>query len=240
MSIATVFYVLTAFAVVVALPWSVAASSARSLAEALDAMLGALGFGYTFGGALMSLGALVSITGVFEVFALGVARLSYALARDGLFPRAFARVHKRFGTPYVGLVFQAVAAFAFANLLDLTHLIDAAVFFLGLCYALTGLAALRLVQRTPRAALHVPALRPVLVLATVSGLVLALQPPPPLILVGLGVMAAGVILFIARQGAWKTAADLESTVQREERQFGHWLLRFARRETAALVRGPGP
>src|SRR5262249_10931398 len=37
------FYLLTAFAVVVALPWQVAASSTRPLTEATEAILGGLG-----------------------------------------------------------------------------------------------------------------------------------------------------------------------------------------------------
>ena len=229
MAVATVLYVLTAFAVVVALPWTVAASSSRSLADALNAMLAAFGFAQSYGGALMSLGALVSIAGVFEVFMLGVARLSYALARDGLFPQPFGRLHARFGTPYVGILFQAVAAFVFANVLDLTHLIDSAMFFLGLCYALTGLAALRLVQRTPHAALHLPGLRGLLVVSAISGLLLALQAPPELIAVGLGVIAVGLALFVLRRGTWTAAAALETSLLQEEHLFGAWLLRFFRR-----------
>jgi amino acid transporter len=62
---------------------------------------------------------------------VGGLGLSYALAKDGLFPHPFARLHHQFGTPYVGLAFQALAALAFANVLDLTNLIDGAMFFLG-------------------------------------------------------------------------------------------------------------
>jgi basic amino acid/polyamine antiporter, APA family len=228
MSIATVFYVLTAFAVVVAIPSTTAANSPRSLADALDSIAGAFGLQQGFGGVLMSLGALISIAGVFEVFMLGVARLSYALARDGLFPRPFAQLSPRFGTPYVGLVFQAVAAAVLANVFDLTHLIDSAMLFLGVCYALTALAALRLVQQNPHALLHVPGLQAVLTLAAVSGVALALQAPPQLLALGAAVMAVGLVVYLVRRRAW-SVASVEAGLREEELHLAAWLLHFLRR-----------
>jgi APA family basic amino acid/polyamine antiporter len=236
MVVATLFYLLTALAVVAALPWSVAAESPRSLADALDAIMAAFGLTGGFGGALMSLGALVSIAGVYEVFTLGVARLSYALARDGLFPQPFGRLHNQFGTPYVGLTFQALAALVLASFLDLTHLISTAMFFLGLCFAVTALAALRLIKRAPDKALHLPALRGLLPLASLGGIVLAAQAPPMVILMGAAVMGVGLVGFIARHGARRTRSELETSIRRDEQEFEvwlrehqHWLLRFSRR-----------
>lgn len=81
----------------------------------------------------MSVGALVSIAGVYDVFTLSVARLSYAMARDGLFPAPFARIHPRFGTPYLGIAFQAVSALAGALFVDIRSLIAVAVSLCGPC-----------------------------------------------------------------------------------------------------------
>jgi APA family basic amino acid/polyamine antiporter len=49
--------------------------------------------------AVISLAAIAGITSVLFAFALGAARICFALARDGLLPRWFAHVHPRFGTP---------------------------------------------------------------------------------------------------------------------------------------------
>src|SRR5436190_8597 len=96
---------------------------------------------------------------------LSLARLSYAMARDALFPAPFAKIHPRFHTPYLGIAFQAVCALVGSLLFDLRGLIAISVFFLGLCYVATAASALRLVQRHPDRRLLVPALRPALFLA---------------------------------------------------------------------------
>jgi amino acid transporter len=184
----------------------------------------------------MSIGALVSILGVFDVFTLSVARLSYAMANDGIFPPAFARVHPRCETPYVGILFQAITGLVGSILFDLTNLIAISVFFLGICYLLTALSAIRLVGLTPDAALHVPGLRGILVLAALGGLYLSTQVRTDLMLIGIGVMLAGVAIYALRQKAWRDAAEFPATFLREEHRFKQWasrrerwLLRFVRR-----------
>jgi APA family basic amino acid/polyamine antiporter len=57
---------------------------------------------------LMSLGAVVAMTAVLLVFQLGQPRILYVMARDGLLPPAFARLHPRFATPSYGTVLTGV------------------------------------------------------------------------------------------------------------------------------------
>ena len=47
----------------------------------------------------MSLGAVIAVTAVLLVFQLGQPRILLAMARDGLLPAGFARVHPRCRTP---------------------------------------------------------------------------------------------------------------------------------------------
>jgi APA family basic amino acid/polyamine antiporter len=56
----------------------------------------------------MSLGAVVAVTAVLLVFQLGQPRILFAMARDGLLPPAFARVHGRFRTPHTGTILTGV------------------------------------------------------------------------------------------------------------------------------------
>ena len=78
--------------------------------------------------ATVSAGALAGMTSVLLVFQLGQPRIFMAMARDGLLPEYFGRVHPRFRTPYVttiwtGIAVGGVALFASIDwLADLTNI----------------------------------------------------------------------------------------------------------------------
>lgn len=195
---ATLVYVLSAFAASIGLPWQAAAGSAHPLADAFAGLSGELGWSVIPGGFLMSVGGLISIGAAFDVYTLSVARLSYAMAADGFLPRRLASVHSRFATPYVALLAQAGFGFVMLRLLDLTHLIDMGMFLIGLCYAATALAALRLVSLNPAKRLPIPALNVWLTLGCASGLYLSAQAPGDLKLLGLAGIALGLIGYVVR------------------------------------------
>ncbi len=76
-------------------------------------------------------------------------RVVYALAKDGLFPKAFARVHPRFRTPSFAIVIQAI----WMSLLCLSGRYDQlytyAIFAVILAYAGTGVALILFRRRLP-------------------------------------------------------------------------------------------
>jgi APA family basic amino acid/polyamine antiporter len=77
---------------------------------------------------IVAFGSVVAHTAVLLVFQLGQPRIFFSMARDGLLPEAFSRVHPRFKTPHVttiatGAAVGAVAAFASIDeMVDLTNI----------------------------------------------------------------------------------------------------------------------
>jgi APA family basic amino acid/polyamine antiporter len=134
MLIVTVFYVTTNAVVYGVVNWQVLATTQTPLILAGVALLGSAG------ALIMTVGALFSVSGSDESGMLGTARLSYAMAIDGLFPRIFAKVHPRYSTPIAALAIQGIIAFFLSLYSSLPSLISFAVFNLAFSFLLTSLA----------------------------------------------------------------------------------------------------
>ena len=82
----------------------------------------------TWASTIVAFGSVVAHTAVLLVFQLGQPRIFFSMARDGLLPRVFARVHPRFKTPHVttiltGVLVGGVASFASIDeMVDLTNI----------------------------------------------------------------------------------------------------------------------
>jgi APA family basic amino acid/polyamine antiporter len=86
------------------------------LATAFDAA------GVSWMGDLISVGACIGLVVVTMILMLGQCRVGFAMARDGLLPRALARVHPTYGTPHRITLIAGVAIAAIAGLVDLQTL----------------------------------------------------------------------------------------------------------------------
>nr|MDO8081281.1 APC family permease [Candidatus Freyarchaeota archaeon] len=100
---------------------------------------------------IIGVGALLAISGANETGMLGTSRISYAMALDGLFPKAFAKLHRRFKTPYIALIIQSATAIIASILGNLNQLISSAVFFLALAYLVTCISSPILRKKSPKA-----------------------------------------------------------------------------------------
>ena len=90
---------------------------------------------------------LVATLGGINGNILGGARVLYAMAEGGVFPRATGRVHPRFGTPAVALIVQGVVSAAFVFTGRFEQLLTSVLFASWLFYALGGLAVFVLRRR---------------------------------------------------------------------------------------------
>ncbi len=92
--ICTVLYVLTAAALTGVVPMK-SMHGNDPLAEAMKSM------GYGNFATLFAFGAVIAMTAVLLVFQLGQTRIFMVMARDGLLPKVFSRIHPRFRTPHI-------------------------------------------------------------------------------------------------------------------------------------------
>ncbi len=126
------------------------AATDRPLAEAGTRVFG------PWGGSLLAATALVSIAGNMLGAALSYPRLTYALARDGLFPAVFAAVHRRYRTPYASILLHAGVVGGLAVSGTYERLVTLSAVALTLVYGATCLAVPVLRRRQGPAPLQVP------------------------------------------------------------------------------------
>ncbi len=107
----------------------------------------------------VTIGALMGMTSSLLVYQLGQARIWFAMSRDGLLPRPFSRVHRRFRTPHISTwtagLFVALPAgvFDIGTLADLSNI---GTLFAFILVAL-GVLVLRRQQPERRRSFRVPA-----------------------------------------------------------------------------------
>ncbi len=73
---------------------------------------------------IVEIGAIAGLTSVILVMTLGQPRIFYSMARDGLIPPIFGRIHPEYRTPHVGTVIVGVTAVILAGLLPIGVLGD--------------------------------------------------------------------------------------------------------------------
>jgi APA family basic amino acid/polyamine antiporter len=95
--------------------------------------------------AIIALGSVVAHTAVLLVFQMGQPRIFFSMSRDGLLPRYFSRVHKRFKTPHITTIWTgAVVAIlaAFCNIDEMANLCNIGTLF-AFVLACAGVIVLR-------------------------------------------------------------------------------------------------
>ena len=145
----TILYMAVSFVITGMLKYSdKRMNTAAPLAEAFEAN------GADWASKIISVGAVAGLTTVVLVLMLGQTRVLFAMSRDGLLPKSFARVHPKYGTPYritiVTGVFVAILA-GVVPLAELSKLVS-----IGTLFAFVLVSAGVIILRRTRADLHRP------------------------------------------------------------------------------------
>lgn len=148
---------------------------------------------------IVALGALAGMTSVLLVFQLGQPRIFMAMARDGLLPAFFAKIHPRYRTPFVPTIITGVIVAGSALFLDigqaaeLTNIGTLAAFML-VC---GGVIALRKTDGARHRPFRCPLVPLVPLAGIISCFVLMLSLPIITWLRFFGWMAAGMAIYFA-------------------------------------------
>ena len=97
----------------------------------------------------MAIGAVVAMTAVLLAFQLGGTRVFFAMARDGLLPPAFARVHPRFRTPYVGTIITGIVVSMAPSLLTESQALELTNIGTLFAFVLVSIGVIVLRKREP-------------------------------------------------------------------------------------------
>jgi len=119
------------------------ANDAAPLATAFDSV------GMDWMGRLIAIGACIGLIVVVMILMLGQTRVGFAMARDGLLPRGLAKVHPRFGTPYVFTAITGVAVALIGGLVDLATLVNLVSIGTLFAFVLVSVGVVILRRRRP-------------------------------------------------------------------------------------------
>lgn len=144
--LAVAWYGLISFAVAMAMSPADLAASSMATGDAATRL-----WGHPAAGSILVLGGVAGILTSWNAFVIGGSRVLFALAESGLVPAAFARLHPKYRTPYVGII--AIGALCCLSPLFgrtvLVWLINAGGLATMVAYLFVPLAFLALRKREP-------------------------------------------------------------------------------------------
>lgn len=143
---------------------------------------------------VVSLGALIATVSVLLTTVLGLSRVSFAMARNGQIPKVIAKIHPRFGTPYVAVLIMGTLMAILALVFDLRQTSAITSFSILSTHVVLNYCAIRVRKKKPGVKSFKAPLYPLIpLLGVVSCCVLLLSLPLETWLVSSAVVA--VLMF---------------------------------------------
>jgi APA family basic amino acid/polyamine antiporter len=202
----TAVYILTSAVFLYLVPLERVTSGETFAAQAGEALFGRAG-GRVFAGIV-----IVAVLGSLMALLMALPRLYYAMARDGVFFRAVATVHPRFGTPARAIALQATLASLLVALGTFQQIVSYFIFITVLFLALTVAALFKLRRQDGAEAVYrTPGypVTPVVFLGLVAVLLILLAGHNPLqAALGAGIVGLGApVYFFAVRRRLTSAVD---------------------------------
>jgi len=193
-AVITGVYILTSAVFLYLVPLDRVTSGETFAAQAGEALFGPAG------GRVFAAVVIVAVLGSLLALLMALPRAYYAMARDGLFFKAVAALHPRYGTPALAIALQATLASVLVLLGTFGQIVAYFIFVTVLFVGLT-VAALFVIRRRDAAGsgYHTPGypVTPVFFLVLVAVLLLLLAGHNPVqAALGVGIVALGVPVYV--------------------------------------------
>ncbi|MEV7543258.1 amino acid permease [Streptomyces sp. NPDC089915] len=144
LGIVTVLYVLVAFVAVGAMPWKDFEGTEAALAQIMTDVTGT-----SVWGVVLAAGAIVAIFSVVFAVLYGQTRILFAMSRDGLVPKVFAKVDEKTGAPRANVVIVSLFCGVLAAFIPLGKLADATSIGTLFAFGLVNVAVIILRVKRP-------------------------------------------------------------------------------------------
>lgn len=190
--IVTVVYILTSAVFIYLVPLGQVTSGETFAAQAGQVLFGRVG------GLVFSLVVVVAVLGSLVAVVMSAPRVYFAMARDGLFIRAVASIHRRYGTPACAIALQAVLASLLVAVGTFNEIVSYFVFVVVVFIAFTVAALFPLRRREPNVGYLTPGypVTPVIFLVMIVLLLVLLGANNPLqAFLGVAVVALGLPVY---------------------------------------------
>ncbi|MFD7261555.1 amino acid transporter [Streptomyces sp. NPDC059874] len=142
--IVTLLYVVVAFVAVGAMPWQDFEGTEAALAQIMTDVSG-----HSFWGVVLAAGAVVAIASVVFAVLYGQTRILFAMSRDGLVPKVFAKVDEKTGAPRANVVIVSLFCGVLASFIPLGKLADATSIGTLFAFGLVNIAVVVLRKTRP-------------------------------------------------------------------------------------------
>lgn len=115
----TVIYILVSIVLTLIVPYD-----RLNVPDPVAVAVDAFGPQWAWFASTIKVGAIIGLTSVILVLMYGQTRIFYTMARDGLLPKPFARVHPKFRTPWINTLLVGLIVAIAAGVFDINSLGD--------------------------------------------------------------------------------------------------------------------
>ncbi len=118
--VCTIIYILVSIVMTLIVPYNT-----LNVPDPVAVAVDAFGPEWAWFAKTIKIGAIIGLTSVILVLMYGQTRIFYTMARDGLLPKFFSRVHPKFRTPWINTLVVGLAVASAAGFFDINFLGDA-------------------------------------------------------------------------------------------------------------------